>query len=52
MYDITAIYMGSEMFRSSVSDKITVNAYKPESRELSISGAVIWFTAAVLVLIR
>ena len=38
MYDITAIYMGSEIFRSSVSDKITVNAYKPESRELSISG--------------
>ena len=37
-YDVTAMYMGSNIFKSSVSDKITVNAYSPESKSLFISG--------------
>lgn len=37
-YDITAMYMGSNIYKTSISEKITVNAYNPKQKTLFING--------------
>ena len=37
-YDITAMYMGSNIYKTSVSDRITVNAFHPMGGILFING--------------
>lgn len=37
-YDITAMYMGSNIYKPGVSEKITVNAFNPAGKILFING--------------